>query len=409
MRAEVISIGDELTSGQRLDTNSQWISQRLADLGIRTLFHTTVADDLESNRVVFEVACQRADIVIATGGLGPTADDLTRQSVAQMMQVELELNEPSMTQIEERFAARARPMPESNRIQAMFPTGTRPIHNPHGTAPGIHGNHGIATFYCLPGVPAEMKEMWDETVLPSLIEMLGEERQIIWHKRLKCFGAGESDLEQMLPDMIRRGRTPSVGITVSGATITLRITAQGKDEEECRVAVGPTEATIRQCLGDLVFGEEDDELHDVVHRELQRAGKRLVVVERGTHGLIAGWFAPLDSAETVPLAMVLQEENGLSRLGLQLEGRLTEEHAVARLAERLQTQFGTEYVAVVGDFTHPMGDPNGFCPCAVVGNEQRDSFAAKLVGHPTVVRPRIAKQVLNRIRLFLIGERHFME
>jgi nicotinamide-nucleotide amidase len=401
MRAEVISIGDELTSGQRLDTNSQWLSLRLADLGIRTLFHTTVADDLESNRVVFATACERADIVVATGGLGPTADDLTRQSVANMMQVELELHEPSLRHIEERFSSRSRPMTESNRVQAMFPAGTQPIHNPHGTAPGILGQHKTATFYCLPGVPAEMKEMWHESVEPSLIEALGENRRVIWHKRLKCFGIGESDLEQMLPDLIRRGLKPTVGITVSTATITLRISAEGRDELECRGAVAPTEATIRECLGELIFGEGDDELHDVVHRELQVAGKRLAVVERGTHGLIAGWFAPLETAETVPLMMVLQEETWLRRLGLEPVDRLTELDAVARLANSLQTQLGTDLVAVVGDFTHPLGDVNGSCPCAIVGANHRETFAAKLVGHPSVVRPRIAKQVLDRIRLHL--------
>jgi nicotinamide-nucleotide amidase len=402
MRAEVISIGDELTSGQRLDTNSQWISLKLADLGIRTLFHTTVADDVESNRVAFESACRRADIVVSTGGLGPTADDLTRQSVAQMMQVELEFDAASLEHIERRFAARARPMAESNKIQAMFPAGTAPIHNPHGTAPGILGRHDGATFYCLPGVPAEMKEMWAGTVERSLIELLGAERRVIWHRRLKCFGAGESDLEQMLPDLVRRGRKPSVGITVSGATITLRISADGADETECRAAVAPTEATIRECLGDLVFGDEDDELHDVVHRELLRTGQRLAVLERGTHGLISSWFAPLDTAQTVPVAMVLQEETCLPKIGLRMDGLLTDANSVAQLAQNARSQLGTEFVAVVGDFTHALGDATGFCPCAIIGPDRKESFEAKLVGHPAVVRPRIAKQVLNRIRLALI-------
>src|SRR5436190_2019355 len=174
MRAEVISIGDELTSGQRLDTNSQWLSQRLGELGVETVYHTTVADDLEANVRVFAAAIERTDVVVATGGLGPTADDLTREALA---------------------AAAGR-------------------------------------------------------------ELVSDAR-IIRHRRIKCFGVGESDLEQMLPDLIRRGRTPSVGITVHEATITLRITVEGADDAECRAAMEPTARTIYDCLGNLVFGEED--------------------------------------------------------------------------------------------------------------------------------------------------------
>ena len=402
MRAEVISIGDELTSGQRLDTNSQWISQRLADFGIRTLFHTTVADDLESNRVAFDTACRRVDVIVSTGGLGPTADDLTRESIAGMMAVELILDESSLLQIQQRFARRSRPMPESNRIQAMFPAGTKPIHNPHGTAPGIIGRHHGGTFYCLPGVPAEMKEMWEATVQPSLIELLGNQRRIIRHRRIKCFGVGESDLEQMLPDLIKRGRTPAVGITVSQATITLRITAEGTDDQQCRLSIEPTEMTIRRCLGDVVFGEEDDELHHVVDRQLRRAGKRLAVVEQGTQGLISSWFAQLDTADTVPVSLVLQDPKALARLGIDQRTDLTNCREVTQLAISLQRQLDVEFVAVVGPLTHPLGSADGTCPCAVLGPGGPESFAAKLLGHPEVVRPRIAKQVLNRVRLQLL-------
>jgi nicotinamide-nucleotide amidase len=403
MRAEVISIGDELTSGQRLDTNSQWISQRLADLGIRTLFHTTVADDLESNRVAFDTACRRAEVIVATGGLGPTADDLTRESLAGMLDVDLVLDEPSLVHIKQRFVKRSRPMPESNRIQAMFPAGTEPIYNPHGTAPGILGRQHGGTFYCLPGVPAEMREMWEATVEPSLIQLLGNQRRIIRHRRIKCFGVGESDLELMLPDLIRRGREPSVGITVSQATITLRITAVGTDDQQCFQAMKPTEETIRQCLKNVVFGEEDDELHHVVDRLLRKTGRRFASLEQGTRGLIAGWFAQLDeTADTVPLSLVMQDPTSLARLGIDQQTDLTNSQAVMRLAISMQQQLGVDFAAVVGRLTRPLGTDDGICPCAIVGPGEQESFEARLIGHPEVVRPRIAKQVLNRVRLLLL-------
>ena len=137
MNAEVIAIGDELTSGQRLDTNSQWISQRLGEAGIRVLFHTTVGDELDANARVFREAILRAEIVVCTGGLGPTADDLTRQALSEATGRELRLDDSALEHVRSLFARRKRGMPQRNRVQAMFPEGSRVIPNPHGTAPGI--------------------------------------------------------------------------------------------------------------------------------------------------------------------------------------------------------------------------------------------------------------------------------
>ena len=234
MHAEIVAIGDELTSGQRLDTNSQWISQQLEQLGIRTLFHTTVGDDLDAMVSVLQVAASRAPLVIITGGLGPTADDLTRQAMSQAADVQLQLDPGVLEHIEALFAHRSRQMPATNRIQAMFPWGSQVIPNPHGTAPGIDlvmaaQGSPSSRLFALPGVPAEMREMWFQTVQPRIQQQTGSQ-QVIAHHRVKCFGAGESQLEGMLPDLIRRGREPRVGITVHRATITLRSLRQAPTE-----------------------------------------------------------------------------------------------------------------------------------------------------------------------------------
>jgi nicotinamide-nucleotide amidase len=188
MHAEVISIGDELTSGQRLDTNSQWLATRLGEIGVKTLYHTTVADDLEANVGVFKEAIQRADIVIATGGLGPTADDLTRDAIAAAVGAPLQLDEAALQHIEGLFVRRGRAMPERNRLQAMFPAGSRVIPNPAGTAPGIdleipRPGRAPARVFALPGVPAEMREMWEATVAPAIRTLVGAAR-VIRHRRL---------------------------------------------------------------------------------------------------------------------------------------------------------------------------------------------------------------------------------
>src|SRR5215831_17261377 len=137
MKAELLSIGSELTSGQNLDTNSQWISQRLAEMGIAVGWHTTLADDLDDNIAAFRIATQRAQLVLATGGLGPTQDDLTREALARAAGVELVFHEQSFARIQQMFASRGRTMPERNRVQALFPAGAEPIPNDRGTAPGI--------------------------------------------------------------------------------------------------------------------------------------------------------------------------------------------------------------------------------------------------------------------------------
>ena len=157
LRAEVIAIGDEMTSGQRLDTNTQWLSQQLGDLGVHVAFHTTVGDDLNDNIAVFRAAANRAQIVVCTGGLGPTQDDLTRQALAEMADVELELDSETIKHIESIFASYGRKMPESNVIQAYFPAGSQVVPNPEGTAPGIdfqvHHSDNPCRIFALPGVP----------------------------------------------------------------------------------------------------------------------------------------------------------------------------------------------------------------------------------------------------------------
>ena len=291
---EGIAIGDELVSGQRLDTNSRWISAELGVLGIPVTFHTTVADTLEAGIDAFRIACMRADVVIATGGLGPTADDLTRDVLAVVSNAPLEESPEALAIIESRFARRGVAMPASNRHQAAFPRGSRIIPNPHGTAPGIDVDVVLdgrsSRVFALPGVPAEMRVMWEYTVGPALVALRPGGGTIV-QRRIKCFGAGESAIEARLPDLVRRGREPMVGITAHEATITLRIAARGRDESECHAKIEPTERLIRAALGDLVYGVEDDEIEDAALAAVRRAGATLATAEIATCGRLAALLA----------------------------------------------------------------------------------------------------------------------
>ncbi|MDX1964468.1 MAG: CinA family nicotinamide mononucleotide deamidase-related protein [Pirellulales bacterium] len=418
MHAEIISIGDELTSGQRLDTNSQWLALQLGDLGVRTLYHTTVADDMDANVRVFQTALARAEIIVATGGLGPTADDLTRQSLAAATGRELKLDHAALADIEALFTKRGREMPQRNRVQAEFPAGSRVIPNPHGTAPGIDLLHTRADgthsrIFCLPGVPAEMREMWAATVVPSIREFTGE-NGVIQHRVIRCFGVGESDLEAMLPDLIRRGRDPQVGITVSKATISLRITAKGADALACDQLIAPTTQIVRDCLGELIFGQGDEELEHAVLKLLGTHSASLATAEWGSEGQIARWLRAVPGNEISYAGGAVL--GGLHSVGqfLAMKGsaaELTKEELTRRLAERCRELWHTDYGLAVGPA--PASSTNltqGTADTAqppkiwlsLAGPEKTISLSQLFAGHPDLLIIRAAKQALNMLRLALV-------
>ena len=399
MHAEILAIGDEITSGQLLDTNSQWLSQRLEELGIRVLFHSVVGDQLAPCIETFRRAIDRADVVVATGGLGPTADDLTREALAQATGRPLRLDPETLEHVRAMFARRNWPMPPQNELQAMFPADSRVVRNPHGTAPGIdlevpRDGRSACRVICLPGVPAEMVEMWHDSVAATLCS-LGGSRRIICRRRINCFGAGESQIEAMLPNLIRRGHHPTVGINASKSTIILRITADGRTEEECHAAIEPTVATIRQCLGTIVFGEEDEELQHAVIRVLRDRKKTLATVECGTAGLLAQWLAAVEhSADAYRGGTVLTE---------------TTESADA-LATRCRAEHRTDYALAVGPILpspcgRGAGDEGGepqTVPIALASADGVHQETIPIRWHPALSRVYCAKHALNAVRLALL-------
>jgi nicotinamide-nucleotide amidase len=412
MRAEIIAIGDEITSGQLLDTNTQWLSQRHEELGIRVLYHTTVGDELERAADVFRQAIRRADVIVATGGLGPTADDLTREAIADATGRRLVFDAEALEEIRRLYLRRSRVMPEQNRRQAMFPAGSRPIPNPHGTAPGIalevpREGRGPCRLFALPGVPAEMREMWHQTVAEALRDVGGG--RVVRRRVIKCFGAGESNVEAMLPDVIRRGRTPRVGINASKTTILLRITAAGATEEECDAIIEPTVATIRECLGNLVFGEGDDELEDAVARLLGEQNQTLATAEWGTGGMVASRMHAVAGAEGYYLGgIVVADESALKRV-LSVPPDLIAQHSAisgevaGAMAANCRVQLGADLGLAVSRF--PQSDASAAKPQPMfVGLADADGVGVKsfpYAGHPATLKTFCANRALSVARLAL--------
>jgi nicotinamide-nucleotide amidase len=283
----VISIGTEMITGARIDTNSAWISEQLNLYGYHTALHATVGDVQADHEELMRDIVGDCDLIVMTGGLGPTLDDLTRDVLANVFDAPLELDQPSLDFIQSMFSRRGRPMPERNVVQAYFPRGSEILLNPIGTAPGIWmkvPKDPVSNEYCLiaalPGVPVEMKKMFLEQVIPRL----PNSGETIKMDTMQAFGMGESQCEVMLGDITSRGRDPEVGITVHQATITLRIVARGTTTEECQQKIVTTRQQIQDKLGDFIYGEHGAELEESVLALLQERQLKVSSCEWGRSG-----------------------------------------------------------------------------------------------------------------------------
>jgi len=352
MQAEILTIGTELLLGEIVDTNAAFIARRLAEIGVDLYRKTTVGDNEERIVAALRQALERADVVITTGGLGPTVDDVTREAVARATGRELVLDEALLASIEALFARWGRPMRANNRRQAYIPAGAIPIENPVGTAPAFIVEAPQGTVISLPGVPREMRYLLEQAMLPYLRQRMDGQAMVIRSKRLHVVGLGESEIDRRLDDLMH-WENPTVGLAAKEGQVDIRIAAKATGEEEAERLIADAEAQVRARLGEHIYGEEEETLEGVVAALLAGRGMRLTVLESNTLGTVAGRLASAPQGPRVLQAghLVLAPREAGRLLGLASLPERWEALVCQEVAEQgalhLRRAAGTEAALVV--------------------------------------------------------------
>ena len=407
-KVSLISIGNELLSGQTVNSNGTYLSAELLSAGIPVVSAYVITDEIDAIVRAFDLASADADVVIATGGLGPTDDDLTRQALATYLGVELELRDELLEKIESFFVSRNRPMPAKNKIQACIPAGAKALAN-IGTAPGILAESQGKLFFALPGVPSEMKIMFVESVLPELQPFADQQAVVV--RKLRCFGAGESTIAERLGTMMQRGRNPLINCTVSSGVITLHIVARAEDRETAGQMAQRDETTLRNMLGEWIYGTADQSLAEVVGEALARQQKTLAVAESCTGGLLAKMLTDIPGASGYFRYgwITYSNEAKINELGVP-DGLIAEYGAVSEpvaesMAQRARKKADTDFAIGITGIAGPSGGteqkPVGLVYISV-DSEGESQTKRWIFSHDRqAIRRRAAQTALNMLRLKL--------
>jgi nicotinamide-nucleotide amidase len=403
MRCDVLAIGTELLLGQIVDTNSSWIGEQLAMVGIDTMEHRKVGDNLGRMVVALDEMLEQADAVVVCGGLGPTQDDVTREAIAGVMGVELELHEDLAEAIREMFGSRFRDMPLNNLRQAQVPKGATAIPNPIGTAPGIRAELDGKVIYAVPGVPYEMQKMIVEQVLPDLLERSGESAVIV-SRSLKTWGQSESGLAEMIAHRVDAQTNPTIAFLARGIEgLVVRLTAKAESEAEAAALIAVEEELLREILGPLVFGIDDETIEHAALAALETRGWTLGVAESLTAGLIGSRIGAVPGASRTFRGAIVSYATDVKRSLLDVTADLAvSKDAAKQMAVGAQRVLGADVGISATGVAGPDeqdGQPVGtvWFGIALPGREP-EAFTARLPGDRERVRQFAAISLLNALR-----------
>ena len=346
MKVEIIAVGSELLLGQITNTNASFISARLAEVGADVYYHTVVGDNPARLKDAIEIAEKRADILIFSGGLGPTKDDMTKETIAIHLGLELVSDDEALHYIKQFFERSKRGMTENNKKQALVFKGARVLANRTGMAPGMAVENEGKHYILLPGPPHEMQPMLVDEAIPYLLELNGK-REVITSRVLKFYGIGEAELEHRIQPIIEKQSNPTIAPLATAEAVTLRITAKADTIDEANALIDPVDEEIRSIVGEFVYGTDDDTLSSKAAELLEQHGFSLAAAESLTAGLFMAEFAnqPGVSEALAGGVIVYNEEAKVNQLGVD-QGLLDEygivsSECAAALALNVQRKFNS--------------------------------------------------------------------
>lgn len=406
LNAEIIAIGSEMLTPFRIDTNSLWLTERLNAIGVEVRLKTIVGDDEARLEEAISDALRRSEIVIATGGLGPTEDDITRKVFARVLRRRLVLHHPTLEKIRARFAHRGIPMPAINERQALIMEGATLLENNHGTAPGMLVREGDRTAVLLPGPPREMKPMYNALVEPVLREQVGE--MFILRLKLSIFGLSESRVDELAAPVYTRYTNPTTTILVKNGQIELHLTAQAKSESVAQGLLDELGGKLEEALGDVVYSRRDETLEQVVGEALQRRGYTVATAESCTGGLLAGRLTevPGSSHYFNEGVITYSNEAKIARLGVPRElieahGAVSEEVALAMargVRERAGATFGIGITGIAGPGGGTAAKPVGLVYIGLADDEGAKAVRMVFPGDRHFIRVLAVNTALDTLR-----------
>ena len=410
MQIELLTIGDELLLGFTVDTNAAYLARELAAIGVEIVHRATVGDDAEQIAAAVSEAIERTGAVITTGGLGPTADDRTRPVIAKLFGRELVLDESIVAQIEARFwRMSSAKMPQTNIVQAMVPTGARVLQNNHGTAPGLWIDDAKGRWVAmLPGVPREMRGLTHDAILPILRERIGAAPVAIVSRTLRTTGIGESALAERLGDLSQSVEGMPLAFLPGWAGVDLRLTSRTLAPGDAKLALDAGARMLREVAGPVVYGEESDDLAELVLGMCRERGYSIAVGESCTGGLLGARLTAIPGSSDVFHGGVIAYENsvktkllGVSDVTLKEHGAVSEQ--VARemaegSARVLGTTIGIGITGVAGPGGGTPEKPAGTVWIAVAGVGETRTLGRMYVGDREEVRLRATQASLDQLR-----------
>lgn len=410
MNVEIVTTGTELLLGQIMNTNGPFLAQRLNELGFNVLYQTTVGDNRQRMAQVLAQAVSRADIVITSGGLGPTQGDITKEVTAQMYNRTMYLHEASLERIKGHFLCRHASMPESNIRQAMMPEGAIVIDNERGTAPGVILESAGSTIINLPGPPYELEAMFTNAVVPYLQQRYGLQGTII-SRVLHTYGIGESLLEEKISDFILNQSNPTLALLVRrGGEIIVRLTAKADREDQAKVMLDDLEEKIRQRIGEFVFGVDGETLAAATGKALQQKQWTIALAESCTGGLATSLLTDVAGSSGYVMGSIVSYDNrvkmsgvGVPEATLAAHGAVSVETALAMasgIRKAIGTDIGVGITGIAGPGGAVPGKPVGLVFMAIDGPEGCKSYQFNFSGERSYIKNRAAHTALNLIRQY---------